>query len=476
MATRSGCRTRTLTRIDEYGVTGRRPVTLSLLRDVIADVVTDHRASGAVPGVAVGVDLRGDSAFFGFGVTSLEDPLPITQHTIFQIGSISKTFVALLISRLVDTGQLSLDRPVIEILDGVGIDPRITVRHLLTHSSGVSGDPMIANAPRLLADRGDDSLAVALRELSGRPLDFAPGTAWSYSNAGIMLAAAVVERLEGCAYRDLLSERILRPLGMRRSFTTADEAITHRVAVPHANARVLRDAGWQRHWQLPGWDVPGGGIVSTAYDMVGYGRHLLSAREPAILLRPQFCRGRAGHDFAMAWYLDDVGGQRIAWHDGLTTGYCARMTMALDEGLCMVVLTNSADGESLHRALDRAVVQAVTGVDPWPAPTRMPLDPTDFEGEYDAGIYGTIQLTRAAHDELLIEAHGRPVEDGQYRLAPPASQRAVMLSDHTLLVVAPATEAGGLIEYGSGPTGHVTYLRIGDRLAPRVGAAPSATP
>jgi CubicO group peptidase (beta-lactamase class C family) len=455
-------------------VIGRRPVTLSLLGDVVADVVTHRRSGSAVPGVAVGIDLRGDSAFFGFGVTSLEDPLPVTEHTIFQIGSISKTFVALLIARLIEAGRLTLDLSVTEVLDDITVDPRITVRHLLTHSSGVSGDPMIANAPRLLAGGADDGLAVALRELSGRPLDFAPGTTWSYSNAGVMLAAAIVERLEGRAYPDLLSERILRPLGMGHSFTTADEAITHRVAVPHANARVLRDAGWQRHWQLPGWDVPGGGIASTAYDMVGYGRHLLSGGEPGILLTPQFCRGQAGQNFALAWYLDDVGGQRIAWHDGLTTGYCARMTMALDDGLCMVVLTNSADGESLHRALDRAVVRAVTGVDPWPEPTRLPMDPSDFAGDYDAGIHGTIRVTRAAHDELLIGAYGCPVEDGQYRLAPLESQRAVMLSDNTLLVVAPATEAGGVLEYMREPTGQVTHLRIADRLAPRLGAAPPA--
>ncbi|GAS87727.1 serine hydrolase domain-containing protein [Mycolicibacterium brisbanense] len=445
-------------------MTSNRPVTLSQLRDVVADVVAGD-AGSAVPGIAVGISLRGDSTFLGYGVTSLEDPLPVTEHTIFQIGSISKTFVALLIARLVDAGRLTLDRPVTDVLDDVTVDPRITVRHLLTHSSGVSGDPMIANAPRLLAGNADDTLAVALCELSERPLDFAPGTTWSYSNAGIMLAAAIIERLEGRAYPDLLAERILHPLGMYHSFTTADEAITHRVAAPHADAWVLRDAGWQRHWQLPSWDVPGGGIVSTASDMVAYGDYLLSGKEPAILLSPQFNRGNPGQHFALAWYLDDIGGQRIAWHDGLTTGYCARMTMLLDQRLCMVVLTNSADGERLHRALDRAVVQAVTGVDPWPQPTRLPIDQADFEGDYDAGIYGTIRVTRAADDELQIEAHMRPLEDGQYRLAPLTAQRVVRISDNALMVVAPEAEAGGVIEYRRGPTGRVTHLRIADRLA-----------
>ncbi|OBC04541.1 hypothetical protein A5784_13305 [Mycobacterium sp. 852013-50091_SCH5140682] len=445
-------------------MTRGRPVTLPQLRDAIADVVAGD-AGRAVPGIAVGISLRGDSTFLGCGVTSLEDPLPVTEHTIFQIGSISKTFVALLIARLVDSGRLTLDRSVADVLDDVAVDPRITVRHLLTHSSGVSGDPMIANAPRLLANNADDGLAVALRELSGRPLDFAPGTAWSYSNAGIMLAAALIERIEGRRYPDLLSERILRPLGMYRSFTSADEAITHRVAAPHADARVLRNAGWQRHWQLPGWDVPGGGIASTAHDMVSYGHHLLSGSEPAILLSPQFYRGQAGHHFALAWYLDDVGGQRIAWHDGLTTGYCARMTLMLDQQLCVVVLTNSTEGEALHRALDRAVAQAVTGIDPWRLPTRLPIRPGEFEGDYDAGIYGTIRVTGVGADELRIEAHERPVEDGQYRLVPFAPQRAVRISDNTLLVVAPAADAGGVIEYGRGPTGQVTYLRIADRLA-----------
>ncbi|WP_025156922.1 serine hydrolase domain-containing protein [Leifsonia aquatica] len=452
-----------------------------LLERVSERAVETHRQEAAVPGVVVGISVAGHRTVQGFGTTSVDDPLPVDGRTLFQIGSISKTFVALLVARAVAHGVLRLDQSVAELLPGAGVDPRITVLHLLTHSSGVSGDAMIRDAPLLLADRGDDGIDVAVARLAGRPLDFAPGSAWSYSNAGIMLAAAVLEAVDGRPYVDQLQEDIVRPLGMRTTFTTADEAITHRVAVPQGVADgapvVLRDAGWQRHWQLPGWDVPGGGIVSTADDLLAYAEHLLSGAEPAALLDPHRTRDHPGESFALTWYLDDHDGLRVAWHDGLTTGYCARLLLVPSEATAVVVLTNGTEGERVHTAVAAAVVSAITsaivGETASPVGLDPDADPSGIAGDYDAGVYGVLRLTPAGRGRLnAIAVPDEEGPTGRYQLPPPSYDLLAVRTDGDLQVVEPASTAGTVIGCRWDQRGRVQALRIAERLAPRMVAAP----
>ncbi|MGW3168241.1 serine hydrolase [Streptomyces sp. NPDC001142] len=95
-----------------------------------------------------------------------------------------------------------------------------------------------------------------------------PGTDYSYSGPGIMVAAAVVERVTGQHYTDVLQDKVLTPAGMSGTFTTANQVIARRVAAPHGRTTdgdptLLIDQSWQRHWQPPGWDVPGGGRAPT---------------------------------------------------------------------------------------------------------------------------------------------------------------------------------------------------------------------
>ena len=220
-------------------------------------------AEARVPGVAVGVRVGAQEVAVGYGVTSVEDPLPVHARTLFQIGSVSKTFTAAAIMALAERGRLTLDDPVCRHLPtfrlpAPGHAERVTIRHLLTHAAGFVGDWFLTHPPG--AGEGDDALARVVDGLAEVPQLFPPGDGWSYNNAGFAVAGRVVEALTGRPYAAALRELLLGPLGLDQTFVSADEAITHRTALPHTSTtrppRVLRGAGWQPGWELARADVP----------------------------------------------------------------------------------------------------------------------------------------------------------------------------------------------------------------------------
>src|SRR5699024_1304593 len=114
----------------------------------------------------------------------------------------------------------------------------------------------------------------SIQHYANDPLMFAPGTDFSYSGPGFMVAGAVIERTLNQRWATILHQRVLEPAGMAHTFTTADEVMTYRVAAPHDTRNgaphLARNEGWQLGWQLPGWDVPGGGVLSSVGELMNY--------------------------------------------------------------------------------------------------------------------------------------------------------------------------------------------------------------
>ena len=156
-----------------------RPADSGALGMLLDAVVPDAMARASVPGVAVGVRVGTEEVVAGYGVTSVEDPLPVHGETLFQIGSVSKTFTATAIMTLVERGQLGLDDPVCRHLPtfrlaAPGVAKEVTVRHLLTHTGGFVGDWFLANPPGL--GEGDDALARLVDRVAEEvPQLFSPG-------------------------------------------------------------------------------------------------------------------------------------------------------------------------------------------------------------------------------------------------------------------------------------------------------------
>jgi CubicO group peptidase (beta-lactamase class C family) len=178
-----------------------------------------------IPGMSVAV-LRGDSVLLarGYGFANLEHHVPATDSTIYQSGSVGKQFTSAAVVTLAREGKLGLDDPIRKYMPEAPASwGKVTVRHLLTHTSGI---------PDYTADLADvvdfrrDYTEEALASLYARlPLDFKPGATWSYSNTGYALLGFIVRRVTGQFYGDYLKERVFQLLGMRTARVISESDI-----------------------------------------------------------------------------------------------------------------------------------------------------------------------------------------------------------------------------------------------------------
>jgi CubicO group peptidase (beta-lactamase class C family) len=463
-----------------------------MLGMLLDSVVPDAMARASVPGVAVGVRVGTEEVVAGYGVTSVEDPLPVHGETLFQIGSVSKTFTATAIMTLVERGQLGLDDPVCRHLPAFrlaapDVAKEVTVRHLLTHTGGFVGDWFLANPPGL--GEGDDALARLVDRVAEVPQLFSPGTGWSYNNTGFALTGRILEVATGKSYDTALRELVLKPLGLDRTFVSADEAITHRVAAPHTSLesppRLLRRAGWQPAWQLARADVPLGGVIASVQDLLGWARfHLGSVagwpNDPAAPLTratvnamqaPLAPAGCFADRVGIAWMLRDVAGRRLVGHGGLTTGYATAFTLVPDAGVGIVVLTNATPGGTwLGREVTRALVRETAGLDDAPPSPVAGLggDGRAYAGRYDNPFAVQEIVLGATAGELVLRHHAREREPGRWAPPPPGPIRLGFHAADRVVALEPSEQAGLLGEFGRDVGGRVAWLRWGGRMAPRL--------
>lgn len=206
--------------------------------DELRGLLGEWAREARVPGVSAGIFHEGKETLLTAGVSSVDTGTPVDDDTLFMIGSTSKTFAAAAALVLVEDGVLELDQPVVEYLPDLRLaDPlarkTVTLRHLLTHSSGFLGDIEVGTG------WGDDALARAVQRFDELPQVFPVGEVFSYCNAGFLLVGRVAEAVSGTAYEELVRTRLLEPLGMTDSFFQPWEVLTRRHAVGHA----LREDG-----------------------------------------------------------------------------------------------------------------------------------------------------------------------------------------------------------------------------------------
>ena len=189
-------------------------------------------ATYKVPGAAIGVYRDGEVFDFAAGVLSHATKVEATTDSVFQIGSITKTWTATLIMQLADEGLLDIDQPVVAYLPDFDLADSaaakaMTVRQLLSHTAGFEGD--------IFTDTGtnDDAVEKYVATLGGDPQLFAPGEMFSYNNAGFVVLGRIIEVLRGKPYNQALRDHLFAPLGLEHAATDAASAILFRAAVGH---------------------------------------------------------------------------------------------------------------------------------------------------------------------------------------------------------------------------------------------------
>lgn len=305
-----------------------------------------------VPGAVVGVTYEGDEEVAGVGVTSVEQPLPVDDLTLFQIGSITKTFTGTLVMRLVEAGEVDLDAPVRTYLPELrladdDVARRVTMRHLLTHTGGWQGDYFDDFGP------GGDALARMVAALADLPQVTPLGEVWSYNNAGFYVAGRVVEVVTRKIFEDAMRELVLEPLGLAMTFFSADDVMTHRFSVGHHGAgdEITVARPWRRGRSVS----PAGGLVWTSSDLLRYARfhtgegetadgtRLLSAESMALMRKPHVAA--TGRDsMGLTWFLHPLDGGTALAHGGGTNGQLSRLEILRERAFAVVVFANGSPG------------------------------------------------------------------------------------------------------------------------------------
>lgn len=313
------------------------------------------------PGCAVGVAREGRLVHeAGYGMANLETATPITPASVFHVASVSKQFTAAAVLLLAKEGRLSLDDDIRKHLPEIpDYGHRITIRHLLTHTSGLRDqwDLLAMARGRFEENRitESDVLEIVARQ---KALNFAPGAEFLYSNTGYTLAAAIVKRVSGQSLRDFSEERIFRPLGMTQ--TQWQDDYTRVVRNRAAGYARRGDGKW--HVSLPNYDTYGAtSLFSTVGDLLLWQRNFDSLRvgDAALfrqmLERPVLANGDTSA-YGLGLQVDEYRGQRNVNHSGGDAGYRTWLGRFPEHALDVVVLCNASTSNPV--LLGRAVADA----------------------------------------------------------------------------------------------------------------------
>ncbi|MBX3388317.1 MAG: serine hydrolase [Phycisphaeraceae bacterium] len=396
------------------------------------------RQDWQVPGLAVAI-IKGEEIVYakGFGFRDVDAKLPVTENTLFPIGSATKAFTTFVMGQLVDDGKLDFDKPVINYLpefrlyDTV-LTERITPRDLVTHRSGLPRHDLLwyGNTPRSREDM--------VRRLAYLPNNKDLRGAWQYNNLMFLTAGVLEERLTGESWEENIRARILAPLGMKRttlrntdSEKDSDYALGYRLndetdKVERMDFRDITTMG------------PAGSICSSVTEMSEWvklnlsdgavgGKRLIKESTLKDLHAPQMSMGEGSPEnpqiipvgYAMGWFVDVFGGNRRLHHGGNIDGFSAMVAFLPREDVGVVVLTNM-NGTGLPETVARHVFDRMTGAKPtdWNAlalarrsvalkqakeakskltdtrkPGTHPSHPiTEYAGQYEHAGYGIIEV------------------------------------------------------------------------------------
>jgi CubicO group peptidase (beta-lactamase class C family) len=371
------------------------------LQSRLESVIAEH----TVPGATLGILTDGDVSVFAAGTANRDAGIDVTPETLFQIGSITKVWTATLVMMLVDEGVLDLDAPVVTYLPELkladaDVTKKVTLRDLLSHRSGIGGDHILETG------RGDDTLERYVETCADLGQDHDLGATMSYCNSGYSIAGRVIEKVTGKVWDQVLRERIIQPLGLKKTNTLPEEAILHRVAVGHLEDKVAP------MWVLPRSAGPAGLINADAADLLAFAKlHLDEGRAPdgtqllSVASVKQMQEAQIdvpdkytlGDRWGVGWILFEWDGQPLYGHDGATIGQRAYLRVVPGANLAVCLLTNGGESGNAFKALCGEIVEAEAGITmptlPSAPDTAPDVDLARYEGTFSR-LNVEITLTR----------------------------------------------------------------------------------
>ncbi|GAA1165657.1 serine hydrolase domain-containing protein [Streptomyces hebeiensis] len=363
----------------------------------LSDFVEARAREFAVPGVAVGVLLDDQEIYASHGVTSLDSPLPVDEKTLFHLASVSKTFTATALMRLVAEGKVDLHAPVRRYVPELKLaDERaaaqITVLNLLNHTAGLDWN--------LIDDgTGDRSLAGLMAKLLDLPLIAPPGARASYSQAGYNLAGRIIEKVTGLPFEQAMASLVLEPVGLSDTVYGLAEVMVRTFAVGYnrsENGELQPARPWGAFKEGARADNPGGGLASSVSDLLRWARFQLGdggdvmpasslrrMREQTVELRAS----SLGDGLGICWFLNGLDGVHRIGHGGSGNGQFAELLIVPERNFAVVSLANAGpDGYPFNQSVVKWALEQYLGI------VEQAAEPLPYDEEQARQVVGHYEI------------------------------------------------------------------------------------
>lgn len=362
--------------------------------------VAEILAAYQTPGAAVGVLHRGEVTELAFGTKDVRTSEPVEADTIFQCGSLTKSWTALAFMQLVDEQKVDLDAPVRTYLPGFevadrGVSARVTPRHLLDHTNGIEeayGDP----------GEDEDVYERMVENIAEAPQVSPLGHTHGYSAAlGYAILARIMEVIDGKRWDAVMADRLFVPMGLTGTNSWQGNVDPVRAATGHLIRSIEEGPIPTPVDYLPRSFGPGGNVTSTVREVLALAhvylnegvapnaRRIVSAaalREMMTSRVPVPDPYMFGPEWALGLVVCDWHGRTVYAHDGSTIGHNARMRIVPDEDLALVLLTNGGQREVLYKEVFDEILSelGLVTIPPLPEPDPgIALDPSRYVGVYE---------------------------------------------------------------------------------------------
>jgi len=319
-------------------------VLLLLMASVLAradktdDFVTTELKRQHIPGLSLAIVKDGKIIkAAGYGVANIKFKTAATPETVYKIASVSKQFIATGIMLLVQEGRLGLDDPVSNYLEGTPATWKaITIRHLLTHTSG-----LVREAPGFDPFKIQSDVDV-IKSAYPLPLRFAPGTREEYGNLGYFALAEIIRKASGRPWVDYLSENVFKPAGMQTTYPTNTTVSLPNMAKGYVDNDKLLDA---KDWPAL---RPSGAFFSTVLDLakwdaILYTDRILSDSSRQQMWTPVTLNDGASHPYGFGWELGSFRDHKLVHHGGGMPGFRSEFARFVDDRLTIIFLMNLDD-------------------------------------------------------------------------------------------------------------------------------------
>ena len=302
---------------------------------------TQFKSDG--PGCAAIVAYKGEIIYKkAFGLANIENAVPMKPDMIFRIGSITKQFTAIAILRLMEQGKLDLQDELTKYIPDYPVNgKKITIEHLLTHTSGIKSYTGMEEFDATVQGK-DMKVDELITFFKNKPMDFDPGTNWRYNNSGYVLLGAVIEKITGKPYGEYIEETIFKPLGMKNSlYGSNSKIIPNRASGYDPGKSGIQNASYLS-MTLP---YAAGSLMSSVEDLYKWNRALRSNQlVKKETLEKAFTgyklqTGRNTH-YGYGWSIGDIGNHRVIEHSGGIPGYLSDALYAPEDDIFIAVLSN----------------------------------------------------------------------------------------------------------------------------------------